>query len=212
MIGIVIGTLTSFGQAYLDSPWLALVNSASPWLLGSFAAGAVQASRRRGVLAGLVACVLEVAAYYLVTAGRGYAVSHGEIIFWVVCALFGGPLFGWGGWAWRSGPERLRPWGGALPAATWLAEAIGTYQLRLGYHSEAILFLAIGFALLAVTVLASPSLRQRVAFTAGVSVLIVLAGVVVYWQLLGALTAAVSAVSPVQTGSRAYTVCLRSPA
>jgi hypothetical protein len=40
-IGIVIGALTSFGQAHLNLPWSALVNSASPWLLGGFAAGAL---------------------------------------------------------------------------------------------------------------------------------------------------------------------------
>jgi hypothetical protein len=167
---------------------LALVNSASPWLLGGFAAGVLQASSSRGVLAGLGACMLEVVAYYVVTAARGYAVSHSEILFWVVCALVGGPLFGWSGWAWRSGPERLRPWGGALLAATWLAEAIGTYQLRLGYRSAAILFLVIGFVLLAVIVLASQPLRHRLAVTTGIAVLTGLVGVVVYWQVLAALT------------------------
>jgi Family of unknown function (DUF6518) len=187
-IGILIGTLTSFGQAHLELPWLALVNSASPWLLGSFAAGALQPSRNLGVLAGLGACVLEVVAYYMVTAARGYGVSQSEIIFWVVCALVGGPLFGWSGWAWRSGPERVRPWGGALLAATWLAEGIGSYLLRLGYHSAAVLFLLIGFALLVVVVLVSQSLRRRLAATAGITVLAGLVGVVIYWQGLDALT------------------------
>jgi hypothetical protein len=187
-IGSAIGTLTSFGQAHLELPWLALVNSASPWLLGSFAAGALQPSHSRGVLAGLGACVLEVVAYYIVTAARGYGVSQSEIIFWVVCALVGGPLFGWSGWAWRSGPERVGPWGGALLAATWLAEGIGSYQLRLGYHSAAILFLLIGFTLLVVVVLASQSLRRRLAATAGITVLAGLVGIIIYWQVLDALT------------------------
>jgi hypothetical protein len=183
-IGIVIGALTSLGQAHLDLPWSALVNSASPWLLGGFAAGALQIGSRRGILAGLGACVLEVVAYYVVSAARGYAVSRSEIIFWIACALVGGPLFGWSGWAWRSGPERLRPWGGALLAATWLAEAIGSYQLRLGYHSAAILFLVIGLALLAVIVLSSQVVRRRLAATAGITVLTGLVGVVIYWQVL----------------------------
>jgi hypothetical protein len=186
-IGIVIGALTSFGQAQLELPWSALVNSASPWLLGSFAAGALQAGHRRGVLAGLGACVLEVVAYYVVTAARGYGVSQSEITFWVVCALVGGPLFGWSGWAWRSGPERARPWGAALLAATWLAEGIGSYQLRLGYQSAAILFLLIGFALLVVVVLASQSLRRRLAATTGITVLAGLVGILFFWQVLDAL-------------------------
>jgi hypothetical protein len=69
-----------------------------------------------------------------------------------------------------------------------LGLAIGTYQLRLGYRSAAILFLVIGFALLAVIVLASQSLRRRLAVTAGITVLTGLVGVVVYWQVLATLT------------------------
>jgi len=122
-----------------------------------------------------------------VTAARGYGVGQSEIIFWVVCALVGGPLVGWSGWAWRSGPERVRPWGGALLAATWLAEGIGSYQLRLGYHYAAILFLLIGFALLVVMVLASQGLRRRLVATTGITVLAGLVGIVIYWQVLDAL-------------------------
>jgi hypothetical protein len=184
VIGIGIGTLTSFGQAHLELPWTALVNSASPWLLGGFAAGAIQATSRRGILAGLGACVLEVAAYYVVTVARGYPASPSEVIFWSVCALAGGPLFGWSGWAWRSGPERLGPWGGALLAATWLGEAIGSYQLRLGYRSAAILFAAIGLALLAATAAGSSAIRRRRTATAVITVLAGLVGVVLYWRVL----------------------------
>jgi hypothetical protein len=74
-----------------------------------------------------------------------------------------------------------------LLAATWLAEAIGTYQLRLGYRSAAILFLVIGLALLVVVVLASRPLRHRLVATAGITILTGLVGIVVYWQLLAAL-------------------------
>lgn len=187
-IGVIIGALTSFGQAYLNLPWSALVNSASPWLLGGFAAGALQASRRDGIAAGLGACVLEVVAYFVTAGVRGYGGISGDIVFWTACALVGGPLFGWAGWTWRSGPERLRPWGGALLAATWLAEAIGTYQLRLGYHSAAMLFAVIGLALLAVVVLASRPVRRRPAATAGITALACLAGVVIYGPVLAVLS------------------------
>lgn len=190
VIGIVIGTLTSFGQAHLDSPWSALVNAASPWLLGGFAAGALQTTRLRGILAGLGACLLEVAAYYAVTGARGFAAAGSELIFWTACALIGGPLFGWSGWAWWSGPDRLKPWG-ALLGATWLAEAIGSYQLRLGYHSSAILFFVIGVALLAAMVLTSHALRRRLAATAAITVVAGLAGTLLYWQALDVLFSAV---------------------
>jgi hypothetical protein len=131
--------------------------------------------------------VLEVAAYYIVTAGRGYPVNRGEISFWVLCALAGGPAFGWGGWTWRSGPPRLRPAGGALLAATWLAEAVGTYQLRLHDRSAALLFLATGLALLAGLASASADVRHRLAVTAAITLVAALVGVAVYWQVLDAL-------------------------
>jgi hypothetical protein len=40
-IGIAIGAATALAQPHLGPPWSALVNSASPWLLGGFAAGAL---------------------------------------------------------------------------------------------------------------------------------------------------------------------------
>jgi hypothetical protein len=70
--------------------------------------------------------------------------------------------------------------GGRLLAAA----AIGSYQLRLGYHSTAILFFVIGLVLLAVMVFTSPSLRHRLAATAGITVLTGLVGVVVYCRRL----------------------------
>src|ERR1700761_9222504 len=57
VIGAAVGVLTSFAQAWLPAPWSALANSASPWLAGGFAAGALQAPRGAAVAAGLSACV-----------------------------------------------------------------------------------------------------------------------------------------------------------
>jgi hypothetical protein len=37
-----VRVLTSLLQKYLDLPWLALVNAASPWLTTAFVAGALQ--------------------------------------------------------------------------------------------------------------------------------------------------------------------------
>ena len=45
VIGIAIGVATARLQPHLSQPWNALANSASPWLLGGFAAGAL--ARRR---------------------------------------------------------------------------------------------------------------------------------------------------------------------
>jgi hypothetical protein len=183
-IGIVVGVVTSFAQAKLNLPWLALANSASPWLLGGFVAGALQARRNAAVVAGLGACVLEVIGYYVTAAARGYPVNRAEIVFWVVCAVFGGPLFGWAGWTWLRASDRLRPWGAGLAPATFLAEAIGTYELRLHYRTAVVLYVAIALALLAIVTLSSRAVRERplgvIVSTAAAS----LVGIAIYWRLL----------------------------
>jgi hypothetical protein len=187
LIGVAIGAATSVGQAHLSLPWSSLVNSASPWLLGGFVAGAIQQRQRTGIAAGLLACVTEVVAYYAVTQARGYPARGSEVAFWVVTALIGGPLFGWGGWAWRRGPARLRPVGAGLAGATFLAEAVGTYDLRLHYESTVILYLLVGVALTVAVALTSATVRRRPAALAASTVVFSIVGVLVYWLGLTAV-------------------------
>ncbi|HEY2794910.1 MAG TPA: DUF6518 family protein [Micromonosporaceae bacterium] len=157
VIGLAVGILTSYGQAVLDSPWSALVNSASPWLAGAFVAGALQPRVRRAALGGLVACVLEVVGYYVTTVAGGYPVSTTEIIFWTACALVGGPLFGAAGYWWWS---QRRGIGAALLPAAFLAEAIGLYWAVLHYRSTAYLYAIVALVLAALlSVRVTPPLR-----------------------------------------------------
>jgi Family of unknown function (DUF6518) len=130
-IGVAIGVATSFMQASLSTPWAALANSASPWLAAGFACGAVQSRRGTAIAAGLSACVLEVLAYYVASMSRGFPASQAYIVFWTVCALVGGPLFGLAGWAWRRGTGRSRIIGAAFLPGTFIAEAVGAYLLVL---------------------------------------------------------------------------------
>lgn len=147
-IGALIGAATSVGQTYLNLPWLALVNAASPWLLGGFVAGTLQARRNAALAAGLASCILEVIVYFLVSAARGYGVSGGPAVFWTVCAVVGGPVFGLAGWAWWRRPGRAGSLGAAFLPGTFLGEAIGSYVLRLHYYTAGVLFSVIGIAAL----------------------------------------------------------------
>jgi Family of unknown function (DUF6518) len=147
-IGVGIGVLTSFAQARLSMPWATLANSASPWLAGGFAAGALQSRRGPAIEAGLAACVLEVLAYYVTSMARGFPASNAYIVFWTVCAVVGGPLFGLAGWAWRRATGRARVVGVAFLPGTFIAEGIGAYLLRLHDDPAALLYIAIGVALL----------------------------------------------------------------
>ena len=147
-IGIAIGAATALVQPHLSQPWSALVNSASPWLLGGFAAGALAARRRLAVAAGLAACAVMVAAYYVTAAAIEMPVARYLSAFWLACALVGGPVSGLAGWAWRRGTGRARAYGAAFPPGTFIAEAVGAYGFRLHYQPAAALFLLIGVALL----------------------------------------------------------------
>ena len=181
-IGVAIGVATSLMQAPLSMPWAALANSASPWLSAGFACGALQSRRSTAIAAGLSACVLEVLGYYVTSMSRGFPASHAYIVFWTVCALVGGPLFGLAGWAWRRGAGRSRMIGAAFLPGTFIAEAVGAYLLRLHDGSAAVLYLAIGAVLL---VLVSWQARrlELLAWTGAVTVV----GLVAFGPLLQAI-------------------------
>jgi hypothetical protein len=137
-MGVVVGVLTSFLQTWLEFPWLALVNAASPWLTTAFVAGALQRRLPTAVWVGLAATTLEVVAYYVTSEFRGFGVSMGPVTMWLACALVGGPVFGAAGFVWRrAAPPGL---GVALIVAAYASEAVVSYHLRLGYTSTALLF------------------------------------------------------------------------
>jgi Family of unknown function (DUF6518) len=181
-IGIAIGAVTALVQPHLSAPWSALANSASPWLLGGFAAGALAARRRLAVAAGLSACAVMVAAYYATAAAMEMPVARYLGAFWLACAVAGGPVSGLAGWAWRRGRGRARAYGAAFPPGTFIAEAVGAYGFRLHYQPAVELFLLIGVALLLLLFRRVP----RAGFV-GWTVVFVVAGALVYGPLLDAV-------------------------
>jgi Family of unknown function (DUF6518) len=144
LIGLLVGVSTSVLQKYLGSPWDSLVNAASPWLVPMFAAGVLWARPPAAALAGAATGLAELAGYYLTAAARGYPADQGILLFWVACALLGGPLFGAAGWAWWCGPAPLSGLGAAALPAAFLAEAAVAYAWRLHYWSSAALFAVLG--------------------------------------------------------------------
>ena len=146
--GLAVGALTSVGQKYLDGSLNAFVNSASAWLIAPLVVGSFMATRRGAVAAGLAVCSLQLVGYYATAALRGYSADGGILLFWAVCALVGGPLFGAAGHLWRTGGPRIRGLGAtALPAA-FLAEGLWIYLHELHYGVTGALWIAIGLVLL----------------------------------------------------------------
>ncbi len=144
-LGIAVGVLTSLLQKYLDYPWLALVNAASPWLTTAFVAGALQSRLSIAVVVGVAATMMQVVAYYVTADLRGFGVSMTYVVVWTVCAVVGGPIFGAAGHAWRrAAPAGV---GAALLVAAYASEAVVLYHFELGYTATAWFFGAIGLAL-----------------------------------------------------------------
>lgn len=187
LIGAVIGAATAVVQPHLGLPWSSLVNSASPWLLGGFAAGALAGRRGPAVGAGLLACVVEVQAYYSTATAISMPVDRHLTAFWLACAVVGGPVAGLAGWGWRRGTGRVRAYGAAFPAGTFFAEAVGAYGLRLHYHPAVALFGLIGVALLGLLIRHAPW-PEILGWTA----VILVAGALVYGPLLDAVVGTTS--------------------
>ncbi len=145
MVGLTVGALTSLLQQYLNAPWLSLVNAVSPWLIPMFALGALFRRPAAAAAAGGLTGLLELAGYYATAAARGYP-THGYLLFWTLCAVAGGPLYGIAGWAWWRAARPWRSLGAACLPAAFFAEATVVYAARLHYWSSAILFIALGAA------------------------------------------------------------------
>ena len=98
-------------------------------------------------MAGLSLGLCELIGYYATASARGYAPGHAIVLFWALCAVVGGPVFGWAGWAWWNGRGSSGDLGASVLPAAFFAEAVVVYAIRLDYWSSAILFAVIGAAL-----------------------------------------------------------------
>lgn len=143
-LGLGVGCLTSFGQGHLTGALDAFVNSASAWLVAPFVVGALMLNRWGAASAGLTTCVLQLVGYYVTAHLRGYSPGGAIVVFWAVCALLGGPVFGIAGHLWRSSPGRLRGLGAAVLASSFVAEGLWSYLHELHYDATAALWIAIG--------------------------------------------------------------------
>jgi hypothetical protein len=146
-VGLAVGVMTAVLQQVLEPPWFSLVNAASPWLTPMFAVGALWRRSVSAAMAGLATGLLELIGYYATAISNGYPFLGGRLVlFWFVCALVGGPIFGAAGRSWWRGSV-LDGFGSAVLPAAWFAEAAVVYGLRLRYADSVWLFSAIGAAL-----------------------------------------------------------------
>ncbi len=100
-VGLAVGALTAYGQAWLSDTTTSLANSAGPWSVAAF----LVARRSRRVPIAVAAAVLTLAScevgYALATDIRGGTNSTSTIVFWLMAAVLAGPPLGIAG-AWSS--------------------------------------------------------------------------------------------------------------
>ena len=146
-VGIVVGGLTSIGQAHLPGALNAFVNSASAWLVAPLLIGRTTRTARGAAGAGLAVALAQLVGYYAVARLRGYSGGGTIVVFWAGCALVGGPLFGAGGYLWRTGRPGVSGLGSTLLPAAFLAEGLWVYVHELHYWATAALWIGIGISL-----------------------------------------------------------------
>ncbi|MCC2335747.1 DUF6518 family protein [Cellulomonas wangsupingiae] len=153
LAGLVVGALTSFAQGLPLGPFGGLANAVAPWLLVPFGIGALARGWRWALGAGVVACVAQVAGYYVAADLRDIGVGAPWLLIWLACALPGGAVAAVAGRSWwRTGPLQAgleRGAGAAVLVAAWLAEAVVRYAVVLRYPGHAVVFAVTGLVALA---------------------------------------------------------------
>jgi uncharacterized protein DUF6518 len=121
VVGIGLGVVTQLAQGLLPTGWSQAANSIAPWLLVAFLVGAAQPGWRSAAVAGGATLLLALAGYYAMTLLR-FAIGAGPVLlFWIIGAVVGGPVFGAAGWSWKHGRRPALALG--LLAAAFIAEA-----------------------------------------------------------------------------------------
>jgi hypothetical protein len=100
-VGLGVGALTAYGQAWLSDSTTSLVNSAGPWSVAAF----LVARYNRRVPAAVVAAMVTLAfcelGYALATELRGGTNATSTVMFWLTAAVLAGPPLGIAG-AWST--------------------------------------------------------------------------------------------------------------
>jgi hypothetical protein len=125
-VGLATGTLTLVGQALLDAGANRLANSGAIWVTVAFAIGAVMASDREAVVAGIATLLLALAGYQLAAWVAHASLGASGLVIWSATAVVGGPAFGLAGRRWRVDARRSRILAIALLGAVFVAEGAHT--------------------------------------------------------------------------------------
>jgi Family of unknown function (DUF6518) len=180
--GAVLGAVSVYPYGYVSGPAHLLGNSAAVWLLLPFGAGALAARPVRGAIAGAVALLATVLAFFTVLQLLFRQDHFGAFaLFWLGAAAVGGPVFGAGGSWWRTGPPAATGLTSAVLGAAFIAEAVA-FQRGAGADAAVVTEVHFGAALTAALARGRP---QRLIALAALPVLTAMG--IAGWYLTGHL-------------------------
>lgn len=96
LVGMGLGVLTAYAQAWLPEQVGSLANSSGPWCLIAVLLALLATSQLTAAGCGVLALVTLLAGYVVGAASRGYSSSTSLIGFWGLAALLVGPFLGLG--------------------------------------------------------------------------------------------------------------------
>lgn len=96
LVGLTLGVVTAYAQAWLPHEVGSLANSVGSWALLSFLLALLGTNRRSAAMLGFVALITLLYGYLLGAAMRGDHSSSSLIAFWGLSAFVAGPVLGLG--------------------------------------------------------------------------------------------------------------------
>jgi len=180
LVGLAWGAATSGLQTVLPWPVAGLANAVGPWVAPAFLVGALSRRAPVAATAGVFTRLGEVTGYHAVSAARDLGINPTWVAVWAGTGVLAGPVFAAAGWCWRRAADwRWSAAGSALLGGVFLAEGAVGYGGYLGRTGDAVVFCALGAALVLLLGAASPSARAagasaRGAATAAAALVVVL--------------------------------------
>jgi hypothetical protein len=151
VVGLLIGALASYGRTDAAGSLRPLLQSAALWMVAPLVLGALMRTRRGGVAAGVACALLQLGGYAGVCVLRGVSPGDHLLVVGVVVSVLGGPCFGAAGHVWRKGADAVRGLGPAALASLFIAEGGWRDLHELGATAGGLLWVAIGLAIVALT-------------------------------------------------------------
>jgi hypothetical protein len=136
-IGLALGGLTEWSVPHLPFSLEPLGNSAAPWVLIAFIVALTGRGKWESLMLAVVTLLTLVLGFYVVEAGRGWAVSRHQVAFWSIASVAIGPLVGMAAGSLRSNGSTTAALGAGALGGLLVGEAVyGLTELRFSSPAE----------------------------------------------------------------------------